>query len=133
MKLDYLFQITREKKYINIEPSLGDTFKWISGNEGYIPDSYWIIFLQYSQETAYFRGQLRKADDLIEVVAIGEDGEEGSPVLYQGWTVGPNEKEDVWNIKKAVVWNDLYYHKLLYITKKMKLLMHFLDVLIEQQ
>jgi hypothetical protein len=34
----------------------GDTFKWISGNEGYMPDSYWIIFLQYSEETAYFRG-----------------------------------------------------------------------------
>jgi len=27
----------------------GDTFKWISGNEGYMPDSYWIIFLQYSE------------------------------------------------------------------------------------
>ena len=22
-----------------------NTFTWISGNEGYIPDSYWIIFL----------------------------------------------------------------------------------------
>jgi len=27
----------------------GDTFKWVSGNEGYMPDSYWIIFLQYSE------------------------------------------------------------------------------------
>ena len=95
----------------------GDTFKWISGNEGYMPDSYWIIFLQYSQETAYFRGQIRKADDIIEVVPIGEDGSEGEPELYHGWTVGPNEDEDIWNVKKGVVWNDLYYHKLLYITK----------------
>ena len=95
----------------------GDTFKWISGNEGYMPDSYWIIFLQYSQETAYFRGQIRKADDIIEVVPIGEDGSEGDPELYHGWTVGPNEDEDIWNVKKGVVWNDLYYHKLLYITK----------------
>ncbi len=87
-----------------------DTFKWISGNEEYMPDSYWIIFLQYSQETAYFRGQIRKADYLIEVIPIGEDGEEGDPV-------GPNEKEDVWNVKKGFVWNDLYYHKLLSITK----------------
>ena len=95
----------------------GDTFKWISGNEGYMPDSYWIIFLQYSQETAYFRGQIRKADDIIEVVPIGEDGSEGDPELYHGWTVGPNEEQDIWNVKKGVVWNDLYYHKLLYITK----------------
>lgn len=95
----------------------GDTFKWISGNEGYMPDSYWIIFLQYSQETAYFRGQIRKADDIIEVVPIGEDGSEGDPELYHGWTVGPNEDEDIWNVKKGVVWNNLYYHKLLYITK----------------
>ena len=94
-----------------------DTFKWISGNEEYMPDSYWIIFLQYSQETAYFRGQIRKVDDLIEVVPIEEDGEEGNPVLYHGWSVGPNEKEDVWNVKKGFVWNDLYYHKILYITK----------------
>lgn len=95
----------------------GDTFKWISGNEGYMPDSYWIIFLQYSQETAYFRGQIRKADDIIQIVPIGEDGEAGDPVEYHGWTVGPNEEQDIWNVKKGVVWNDLYYHKLLYITK----------------
>jgi len=26
----------------------GDTFQWISGNDGYMPNSYWIIYLQYS-------------------------------------------------------------------------------------
>ena len=95
----------------------GDTFKWISGNEGYMPDSYWIIFLQYSEETAYFRGEIRKADDIIEIIPIEEDGSEGDPLLYHGWTVGPNEDEQIWNVKKGVVWNDLYYTKLLYITK----------------
>lgn len=95
----------------------GDTFKWVSGNEGYMPDSYWIIFLQYSEETAYFRGQIRKADDLIQIIPIEEDGTEGDPVIYHGWTTGPNEEESVWNVKKGVVWNDMYYHKILYITK----------------
>lgn len=95
----------------------GDTFKWISGNEGYMPDSYWIIFLQYSQEAAYFRGQIRKADDLIQIIPIDEDGKDGTPVEYHGWTTGPNQDEDIWNVKKGVVWNDLYYTKLLYITK----------------
>ena len=95
----------------------GDTFQWISGNDGYMPNSYWIIFLQYSQETAYFRGEIRKADDEIEVIPIGEDGSEGDPLIYHGWTVGPNEDEAIWNVKKGVVWNDMYYTKLLYITK----------------
>ena len=109
-------ELTGEEIYAyRVKP--GDTFKWISGNEGYMPDSYWIIFLQYSQETAYFRGQIRKADDIIQIVPIGEDGEAGEPVEYHGWTVGPNEEQDIWNVKKGVVWNDLYYHKLLYITK----------------
>lgn len=95
----------------------GDTFQWISGNDGYMPNSYWIIFLQYSEETAYFRGQIRKADDEIQVIPIEEDGSQGSPIIYHGWTVGPNEDEAIWNVKKGVVWNDLYYTKLLYITK----------------
>ena len=95
----------------------GDTFKWISGNEGYMPDSYWIIFLQYSEETAYFRGQIRKADDQIEVIPVEQDGSTGDPILYHGWTTGPNEEESIWNVKKGVVWNDLYYSKILYITK----------------
>ena len=95
----------------------GDTFKWISGNEGYMPDSYWIIYLQYSEETAYFRGEIRKADDIIEIIPIEEDGSEGDPLYYHGWTVGPNEDEEIWNVKKGVVWNDMYYTKLLFITK----------------
>ena len=95
----------------------GDTFKWISGNEGYMPDSYWIIFLQYSEQTAYFRGEIRKADDQIQVIPIDDDGSAGDPVLYHGWTTGPNEDQAIWNVKKGVVWNDMYYTKILYITK----------------
>ncbi len=95
----------------------GDTFQWISGNQGYMPNSYWIIFLQYSQETAYFRGQIRKADDEIEIIPIAEDGTEEDPIVYHGWTTGPNQDQAIWNVKKGVVWNDLYYSKILYITK----------------
>ena len=95
----------------------GDTFKWVSGNEGYMPDSYWIIFLQYSEQTAYFRGQIRKADDLIQVIPISQDGSAGEPIIYHGWTTGPNQDQAIWNVKKGVVWNDMYYTKILYITK----------------
>ena len=82
-----------------------------------MPDSYWIIFLQYSEQTAYFRGQIRKADDEIEVIPIDQDGSPGDPVIYHGWTTGPNEDQAIWNVKKGVVWNDFYYTKILYITK----------------
>lgn len=95
----------------------GDTFQWISGNQRYMPNSYWIIYLQYSEETAYFRGEIRKADDEIEVIPIEQDGTEGDPVIYHGWTVGPNEDQAIWNVKRGVVWNDMYYTKILYITK----------------
>lgn len=95
----------------------GDTFQWISGNDGYMPNSYWIIFLQYSEETAYFRGEIRKADDEIEVIPIEDDGSEGDPIIYHGWSVGPNEEQAIWNVKRGVIWNDMYYTKLLYITK----------------
>lgn len=95
----------------------GDTFEWLSGNDGYMPNSYWIITTQYSEETAYFRGEIRKADDEIEIIPINDDGSEGDPLLYHGWTSGPDQKQAIWNVKHGVVWNDLYYHKILYITK----------------
>jgi len=72
--------------------------------------------MQYSEETAYFRAEIRKADEEIEIITIDDEGNE-STVTYRGWMTGPNETEIIWNIKKNVVWNDLNYTKLLYITK----------------
>ena len=111
------YVIDDQGNYVFYRVKAGDTFKWVSGNEGFMPDSYWIITLQYSEETAYFRGEIRKADDEIEIIPIQEDGSEGEPVLYRGWTTGPNEDQAIWNVKKGVIWNDMYYTKILYITK----------------
>ena len=103
---------------IGVEPTYtnfhnGTVFKWIHGNkEQWIQDSYWIVYMQYSEETAYFRGEIRRADE--EIVIQDENGNE---YLYRGWSTGPNEKEIIWNVKKNVVWNDMFYTKLLYITK----------------
>lgn len=85
----------------------GDTFTWLSGNEDYMPDTHWIIYLQYSEETAYFRGEIRLCEDIVEI-----NGKK-----YYAWSSGPNEQEIVWNVKKGVIWNDLNYTKLLFITK----------------
>ena len=51
----------------------------------------------------------RKADDLIQIIPIEEDGSQGDPMLYHGWTTGPNEDQAIWHVKKGVVWNNLYY------------------------
>ena len=95
----------------------GTVFKWIHGNkEEWTPDTYWIVYMQYSQETAYFRAQIRKADQEIEIVVIDDEGNE-NPVTYRGWMTGPNETSIIWNTKKGVSWNDMNYTKMLYITK----------------
>ena len=95
----------------------GTVFKWIHGNrEEWTPDTYWIVYMQYSEETAYFRAEIRKADEEIEIVVVDSQGNESS-VTYRGWMTGPNETTALWNVKKNVTWNDMNYTKLLYITK----------------
>lgn len=95
----------------------GTIFKWVHGNKKeWTPDTYWIVYMQYSEETAYFRAEIRKADEEIEIIVIDDQGNESS-VTYRGWMTGPNETTALWNVKKGVIWNDLNYTKLLYITK----------------
>lgn len=95
----------------------GTVFKWVHGNkEEWTPDTYWIVYMQYSEETAYFRAEIRKADEEIEIITIDDEGNENT-VTYHGWMTGPNETTALWNVKKGVIWNDMNYTKLLYITK----------------
>lgn len=132
LKVDYedkILSIPFEENSVTIDPVLdnddllqtnfhnGTVFKWIHGNkEEWVPDTYWIVYMQYSEETAYFRGEIRKADEEISIIVINPDGSE-SEKTYRGWMTGPNEEEAMWNVKKGVVWNDMNYTKLLYITK----------------
>ena len=103
----------------------GTVFKWVHGNkEEWTPDTYWIIYMQYSEETAYFRAEIRKADQEIEIVTIDAEGNE-STVTYRGWMTGPNETTALWNTKKNITWNDMNYTKLLYITKDQDTLAFF--------
>ena len=96
----------------------GTTFIWRHANKKeWIPDSYWVVYMQYSEETAYFRGEIRRADEEIEIIPIKKDGSQGDPLIYHGWTSGPDETDILWNVKKGVVWNDMNYTKLIYITK----------------
>lgn len=123
---DKILSIPFEENSVNIDPivadnqdmietdfSNGTVFKWIHGNkEKWTPDSYWIVYLQYSEETAYFRAEIRKADE--KIIVTTEDGKE---LVYRGWTSGPDEQTIEWNVKSGIVWNDMNYTKLLFITK----------------
>ena len=132
LKVDYqdkVISIPFEQNSVSIDPVKdnkdlletgfhnGTVFKWVHGNkQEWVPDTYWIVYMQYSEQTAYFRGQIRKADEEISIVIVNPDGSE-SQQTYRGWMTGPNETTALWNVKKGVVWNDLNYTKLLYITK----------------
>lgn len=103
----------------------GTVFKWVHGNkEEWTPDTYWIVYMQYSEQTAYFRAEIRKADEQIQIIIIDDEGNE-STVSYRGWMTGPNETTALWNTKRGVVWNDMNYTKLLYITKDEDTLAYF--------
>ena len=103
----------------------GTVFKWVHGNnEEWVPDTYWIVLTQYSEETAYFRAEIRRADEEVEIIVINDDGTEETKT-YRGWMTGPNEETLMWNVKKGIVWNDMNYTKKLYITKDADTLEHF--------
>ena len=132
LKVDYedkIISIPFEENSVDIDPVLdnddwletefhnGTVFKWVHGNkEEWTPDTYWIVYMQYSEETAYFRGEIRKADQEIEIIVIDDEGNESTKV-YRGWMTGPNETSTLWNTKHGIVWNDLNYTKQLFITK----------------
>lgn len=103
----------------------GTVFKWVHGNkEEWTPDTYWIVYMQYSEQTAYFRAEIRKADEQIQIIIVDDEGNENT-VSYRGWMTGPNETTALWNTKRGVVWNDMNYTKLLYITKDEDTLAYF--------
>ena len=132
LKVDYedkIISIPFEENTVTIDPVIdnkdleetgfhnGTVFKWVHGNkEEWTPDTYWIVYMQYSEETAYFRGEIRKADQEIEIIVVDDDGNEQT-LVYRGWMTGPNETSTLWNTKHGISWNDLNYTKQLYITK----------------
>lgn len=78
----------------------GDTFTWKENN------THWIIYFQYLEEEAYFRGLARQCEDQIEL--------EGKS--YWVYIRGPQETEIIWNKNNGVVWNDLNYNLIMYIS-----------------
>ena len=84
---------------------VGDVFTWKGKNV--TPDTHWIVYLQYLEENAYFRADIRQCNAEIEV----------NGNLYRGYVRGPSENDIKWNNKSGITWNDLNYSLVMYITK----------------
>lgn len=79
----------------------GDVFHWKETNTD------WIIYLQYQEEVAYFRGEIRRCKYEVDV-----NGNK-----YKLYVRGPVETKIVWEYKKSLTWSVPNYTLLAYITK----------------
>lgn len=87
------------KEFIGVR--VGDTITWKENN------THWIIYSQYLQETAYFRGLMRQC----ESEALEIDG-----YKYWYYLKGPDEKGIDWQKTKHFIFNNLNYSLEIYIS-----------------
>lgn len=94
-----------EKTSKGIEPiglKVGDVFEWKETG------TFWLVYLQYLEEDAYFRAEIRNCDYEINI-----DGKK-----YRGYLRGPDETDILWHTKRHLSWTDPNYSLLLYITNQ---------------
>jgi hypothetical protein len=87
----------------------GDVFEWKETN------TYWLVYLRYLEEKAYFRAIIRQCTGEIDI-----DG-----TSYRVYVRGPAETEIQWNQKNNTSWNDINYSLVVYITKNQETLDFF--------
>jgi hypothetical protein len=90
---------TGEEEEIGMKP--GDVFQWKE------TDTYWLNYLEYIEENAYFRCQIRRCDQTTLV-----NGKE-----YHVYIRGPVETALTWAQKGGVEWNEMNHSLEMYITK----------------
>lgn len=90
-----------DKQLKKVDIKTGDTFLWKETN------TYWLIYLQYLQEDAYFRASIRRCDQEIEI----------NNKVYKVYIQGPEETSIQWNQKNNIEQNDMNYSLVMYITK----------------
>lgn len=79
----------------------GDIITWKEN------DTKWLIYLRFLEEDAYFRADIRRCKEVLEI-----DGTE-----YPIYIRGPVETTIKWLQKKGISWNALNYSLEIYITK----------------
>lgn len=90
----------RGKGVETIGMKAGDVFEWKENG------SHWLVTLPKLQETAYFRSEIRRCDQQIEL----------NGKSYWVYLRGPNETTIQWRYKGGVNYNDLNYSLVMYIT-----------------
>ena len=83
----------------SIDMQVGDIFEWKETN------TYWMVYLRYLEEDAYFRGEIRKCDSIL---SIGEQD-------YWVYARGPVETTIKWNQKSNTSWNTINYSAVVYV------------------
>ena len=81
----------------------GDTISWIHKDNV----THWLVYLQYLQEKAYFRGLMRQCNEEVEI--------NGS--RFWVYLKGPDEKGIDWTKSKNFIFNNLNYTLEMYISK----------------
>lgn len=79
---------------------VGDVFEWKENG------THWIVYLQFLEESAYFRGEIRECDSILTI----DDKD------YYAYVRGPIETTIRWNLKSNISWNNLNYSAVCYIT-----------------
>ena len=79
----------------------GDVFIWVENK------THWIVYLRHLEEEAYFRAEIRKCEEQIEL----SNGKK----YWVHWQ-GPSKNSLTWNIKEGIAYNDLSNTAVFYIT-----------------
>lgn len=79
----------------------GDVIKWKENN------THWLIYTQYLQEIAYFRGLMRQCE--TDPIVIGKK-------RFWYYLKGPDDKGIDWQTTKHFIFNDLNYTAEIYIS-----------------
>ena len=85
---------------VNIDIKTGDVFTWKETN------THWLVYLEILEEDAYFRSEIRRCDQQIN---IGDKS-------YWVYIRGPVETSIEWTQKSGIEWNTLNYSLVMYIT-----------------
>ena len=96
---------SEDKVQENIGVKCGDTIEWKENG------THWIVYSQYLQEIAYFRGLMRQCEN--KPLEIG-----GKQFWY--YLKGPDEKGIDWQKTKHFIFNDLNYTIEIYISNTME-------------
>lgn len=89
--------------------STGQVFQWKENN------TYWLIYLRNKEETAYFRAEIRRCKEEIEI----------NGHRYKIYIRGPVETDIPWEQKKKKLWNTINYSLVIYVTKNEETLEFF--------